>query len=214
MRYCLSTQGGCQPQGEWLPFAPQVSETVAVTWLGALEIYLAAEFRDADSAVVPAGSTSDLAAPPGPVGSAALMTVAYANPDDATGQTPSPQALTASAKTKTAFPVTGSVLLEDGRCCAGGTAGSQVNVMAAFEAESPAGRVTGMRVSTAGGCRRDAASLDAPWEPFAAQKQFTTTLALNWVGFYVNVQFRDEAGNLSPVYCDDISLEGNPAQTP
>ena len=38
----------------------------------------------------------------------------------------------------------------------------------------------------------------------------TTTLALNWVGFYQRVQYRDALGNLSSVYCDDISLEGNP----
>lgn len=81
-----------------------------------------------------------------------------------------------------------------------------------FEAESRAGKVTEMRVSTTSGCRRDAPSLDAPWEPYEKTRTYTTTLALNWVGFYVNVQYRDEQGNLSPVFCDDISLEGSPKQ--
>ena len=214
MRTCLSAEGECQPQGEWQPYTSQVIEVVAVTWLGEREIFLAAEFRDASGVIIPAGSLADLAEQPGMVGRATLQTIAYANPDEVAGQTPSPQVLTAIARTKAAFPVTGSLLLEDGRCCAGGTAGSQVEVNATFRAESPAGKVTTMRVSTAGGCLRDAASLDAPWEPFAEGKQFTPTLAINWVGFYVNVQFRDEAGNLSAVYCDDISMEGSPAQTP
>jgi len=30
----------------------------------------------------------------------------------------------------------------------------------------------------------------------------------------VSVQYRDALGNLSPVYCDDISLEGMPAPPP
>ena len=30
------------------------------------------------------------------------------------------------------------------------------------------------------------------------------------VGWYIAVQYRDASGNLSPVYCDDISVEGSP----
>jgi hypothetical protein len=35
-------------------------------------------------------------------------------------------------------------------------------------------------------------------------------VALNWTGFYVCVQYQDEHGNVSPVYRDDISVEGVP----
>ena len=51
-----------------------------------------------------------------------------------------------------------------------------------------------------------------PWQPFAPGKTFPFTPPINWVGFYVTVQFRDSAGNLSPLYCDDISVEGMPPQ--
>jgi hypothetical protein len=52
------------------------------------------------------------------------------------------------------------------------------------------------------------------WEPFAAFKNFSYTIfAINWVGYYVDVQYRDAAGNISPVYCDDISIEGMPSST-
>jgi hypothetical protein len=38
---------------------------------------------------------------------------------------------------------------------------------------------------------------------------------INWTGFYVSVQYRDAEGNLSPVVCDDISIEGHsPTPTP
>jgi hypothetical protein len=49
------------------------------------------------------------------------------------------------------------------------------------------------------------------WEPFADTKvfQFTPPVS-NWFGFNASVQFKDTAGNLSPVYCDDIGVEGMP----
>jgi hypothetical protein len=46
------------------------------------------------------------------------------------------------------------------------------------------------------------------WEPFAPLKTYSFTIVPNWVPFYVNAQFRDEYGNLSPVYCDDFHVEG------
>jgi len=33
---------------------------------------------------------------------------------------------------------------------------------------------------------------------------------LNWVGFYVTAQFRDQLHNLSAVVQDDVSVEGMP----
>jgi len=106
--------------------------------------------------------------------------------------------------------VTGSVVVAGGACCMGGVAGSPLNINAAFSATSTAGAVTQMRVTTryGGGCVADLSAV--AWEPFATSKTFTITVAINWVGFYVSVQYRDAAGNLSPVYCDDVSVEGFP----
>jgi hypothetical protein len=49
-----------------------------------------------------------------------------------------------------------------------------------------------------------------PWQPFVAEQAYTTTAIRNFQGWYVNVRYRDVAGNMSPVYCDDISIEGMP----
>ena len=51
----------------------------------------------------------------------------------------------------------------------------------------------------------------AQWEPFASRKSLPATLALNWIGYAVAAQFRDDHGITSLIYCDDISLEGMPA---
>ena len=67
-----------------------------------------------------------------------------------------------------------------------------------------------MRVQTGGGCYKNEGALNAPWEPFQEAKSYPANLIINWVGWWINVQYRDAAGNLSPVYCDDISLEGSP----
>jgi len=108
--------------------------------------------------------------------------------------------------------VNGSVLIEDGRCCAGGAAGSEIQIRVAFQAASGAGQVNEMRViSAGGGCRSEAEMAAANWEPFAPVKNYPFSPPINWVGFYVSVQYRDSSGNISPVYCDDISVEGSPS---
>jgi hypothetical protein len=109
--------------------------------------------------------------------------------------------------------LTGSVVLEEGRCCVGGEAGSDVDILAVFEAASPHGQITEMRIgSTGGGCWTEAEMPQAPWEPFAPDKTLTVTgIPINWLGHYVSAQFRDDQGNVSPVFCDDISIEGMPA---
>ncbi len=95
--------------------------------------------------------------------------------------------------------VTGSVLLQNGACCVGGPVGSTVNINAAFSAASTSGTVTEMRVA-----RQTCTSTIIPnlsavaWEPFVASKTFPTTInAINWTSSYVNVQYRDLAGNVS-----------------
>ena len=110
------------------------------------------------------------------------------------------------------YPVTGSVVLKGGASVAGGTAGSVLAMDAAFKASSPSGPVTEMRTATryGGGCLKDMSSV--AWEPFAPTQTFTLTIFLNFIGFYVSAQFRDANGNLSPIVCDDISVEGMPAR--
>lgn len=109
-------------------------------------------------------------------------------------------------------PVTGSVLLEGGACCAGGQVGETIQIDAEFTAASPYATVTDMRVATryGFGCLSEIELSHTEWEPFATAKSFPVTLAINWVGFYVTVQYRDSADHLSSVYCDDISVEGMP----
>ena len=117
--------------------------------------------------------------------------------------------------TRSVLPVRGSVEIEGGRCCAGGLAGDTIYVDVAFEATSPVAPVAEMRVGTGGTCSNEEGLAQAQWGPFAPAKSFPVQVALNWIGFYVSVQYRDAQGNLSPVYCDDISVEGHPpAPTP
>ena len=108
------------------------------------------------------------------------------------------------------YPISGSVELEEGACCAGGTAGDTITVEAAFEAESPFGRITEMRSLAAGYRLAENELQEATWENFTSRRDYEVRLSSNWVGYYVCVQYRDEASNISPVYCDDISLEGHP----
>ena len=65
-----------------------------------------------------------------------------------------------------------------------------------------------MRVTKA--CKPVPKMETANWEPFVVSKTYPQVVVINWFGFDVCVQFKDEYGNLSPVYSDDISVEGNP----
>lgn len=109
--------------------------------------------------------------------------------------------------------LTGSVVLEGGRCCAGGIAGQTIQVMASFEASSPFGPVIEMRAAPWGYCLPEGDMDRLAWEPIQATKSYPVQVFINWTGFYVSAQFRDTQGNVSQVYCDDISIEGMPALT-
>ncbi len=139
---------------------------------------------------------------------AAATAIATVQASEPAGVTPAP--VTAA---NPRFPLTGSVKLEEGRCCIAGVAGATVQVRADFAATSPAGKVTKMRVMPASACASEAKMEDADWGPFMASKTFPAAVSTNWVGFYVSAQFQDEHGNLSPVYCDDISVEGSPGSS-
>ncbi|NIN69592.1 MAG: hypothetical protein GTO63_33900 [Anaerolineae bacterium] len=81
-----------------------------------------------------------------------------------------------------------------------------------LEAESLLAEVTEMR--TALSCLSETEMEGQPWESFTPEKtfEFTSTQSSS-VGFYVAVQYRDTLSNLSPVYCDDTSIEGSGAVT-
>ena len=65
-----------------------------------------------------------------------------------------------------------------------------------------------MRVT--GACPSETDLEQVDWEPFVESKTYPVHVILNWTGFYRCVQYQDEHGNLSPVYRDDISVEGMP----
>ena len=106
--------------------------------------------------------------------------------------------------------VSGSIEIEDGRCCAGGIAGDSIDLSIEFEGTSEVGKVTLMRVRTGHRCYSANDLLEALWEPLVLEKTYSLHVAINWVGFFVSVQYQDDQGNLSPIYCDDISIEGHP----
>lgn len=107
-------------------------------------------------------------------------------------------------------PVRGGVVLEDGRCCAGGRAGEVIEISAQFHAESPAAEITNMRYRLAYGKADEEELAQIPWRPYREQEAIPVQVVLNWVGYTLSVQFMDDAGNLSPVYHDEISIEGSP----
>jgi hypothetical protein len=106
--------------------------------------------------------------------------------------------------------VQGSVVLEEGRCCVAGIAGQTVSIQAALDAGSPAAEVVEMRVRTGNTPFSEEEMAEAEWQPFEAEQTYEYTVPVNWTGFYVSVQYRDADGNLSPVYNDDVSVEGQP----
>jgi hypothetical protein len=207
MRICLSVEPQPCELGEWQPFQPQYSQEIHVDWLGPRQFNSKVEFADAAGQPIPSVRAYYYDAQPQT--SLSMTVLASIDPGTPLAQLPAP-VQTAVAATQTAYPVTGSVVIEEGRCCAGGRAGSTIQLRVDFQASSRVGEVTEMKVQV-GQCIHDPAELNASWEAYQAQRTFETTLAINWVGWWVSVQYRDSAGNLSPVYCDDISLEGSPA---
>jgi len=205
MRYCFSTSGTCQPEGDWLPYAEKKEFPILVDWLGKREFRVAVEFRDSSgNAIITDDGSYDLQSV------TRLSTEVSGFWDVATPIGNQPAAVqTALAPTLAAYPVIGSVVLNDGNCCTGGKAGSTIGINVEFAATSIYGKVTEMRVGT-DMCFAETDPGAATWEPFATSKTIQVYVTINWTGFYVGVQYRDEQGNLSPVYCDDISVEGMP----
>ena len=107
----------------------------------------------------------------------------------------------------TASPVRAQVLIKNGASAAGGAAGSTIHISVNFTAISSAGPVTEMRVQAFGFCGQEPSG---NWEPFVPEKSYPFHLPINWVTWRISAQFRDAQGNLSPVVCDDIGVEGMP----
>lgn len=122
---------------------------------------------------------------------------------------PLPGVVTVSPSPTAYVTVHGSVLIEDGICCAGGQAGETIEISVAFEAASEAGEVIEMRYVAAYVVADVERMAEEAWVPFQSKLIFSTQLATNWVGWWISVQYRDTQGNVSPIYNDDISLEGH-----
>lgn len=101
--------------------------------------------------------------------------------------------------------VVGSVLIENGASTVGGYAGDEISVTVTYAASSTAVKVTDMRTARTSD---EEAIRVAEWEPFVNEKTYKITLMLNFYGLTECVQYRDELGNLSAVYCDDVNVEG------
>ena len=106
----------------------------------------------------------------------------------------------------------GSVVLQGGICCVGGVVGTNVNLRKDFFAPSSFGPVIEMHRKEGMQCFSEVEMANAPWEPYTPSvTELYMITTINWVGHFISVQYRDNLGNLSPVVCDDISVEGMPA---
>ena len=102
----------------------------------------------------------------------------------------------------------GGVIIEGNVCCAGGTAGDDVELTVEFLVQSRGGEVTEMRVLV--GTASSEGIDEISWEPYVEERTYSATLANNWTTFWVHVQFRDSSGGISEVFSDEIALEGMP----
>jgi hypothetical protein len=221
MQYCFSFDEPCMLSEAWAPFtlspdsvylggSAQQKYSFTVDWVGPRILYAVAQFRNANKDPVLAFASTFASNKPVVTGQISMQIEGVWNEATPVLDQPGP-VQTAIAATKAAFPVTGSVVLNGGASATGGIAGETIQVQAAFTGTSPYGAVTQMRAKQTGTCRTDQIQMDdAQWEPFTTARSFPVALAINWIGFYVAAQYRDEKGNLSQVYCDDISVEGMP----
>lgn len=108
-------------------------------------------------------------------------------------------------------PVTGSVVFEDGSCCAGGIVGDTIELHIQFEAMSPIAEVTQMRYMTGSSIADEQDILSLEWQNYQSEVVIDYQVnAVNWLGHWVTVQYMDADGNVSPLISDDISIEGMP----
>lgn len=207
MRLCFEIEHECEPGGEWLDYKSEWKFQFDTDWMGERAVWVGAQFRDSAGNAIRAYNPSG---PPDQNEFGAAKIVLNSSVDERTPMPAQPAFVqTAVASTRIAYPVTGSLVLQQGLCCAGGKVGTTIEIDAAFDASSPNTTVTQMRLMNHCGTQTEMKT--APWEPFVKHKIFPYTVtASNWVGWYLAVQYRDASGNLSPIYCEDISIEGMP----
>lgn len=204
MRYCVGVGQTCSLPNDWKPFANEVRFPIAVRWIGANDYGVTAQFRTASNEIIPVGFNAL------DVGSAWMSITGVI--DDKTPIASQPPAIqTIIAQARSAFPVSGKIQVGE-QSTMGGKAGTTLNIKVKFEATSPQANVTEMRVkpSPMGRCLTPEEMNDAPWEKFVAEKTYTYSPPINWSTFKLHVQYRDAQGNLSPVYCGEVAVEGNP----
>ena len=224
MQVCFAMDAPCTLSGEWLPFTTsaetvfvgggRVTQRLPVDWLGERTLWIVAQFRTADHRVIPAFSSIDSARQAQPTIQLETMIGGIWDAGTPLAEMPAPiqtgVAATRAALgvTQTAYPVEGSVDVAPGVSAVGSTAGDTIDVTVVFSATSAFGAVTEMRIS-GGMCSPDTLQ-SAPWEPYAPMKTYPVYVALNWTTFAISVQYRDEKGNLSQVFCDQTGVEGMP----
>jgi hypothetical protein len=204
MRYCTGVGRHCTLSDQWTAFEREQHTSLFVDWVGLNNYQVVAQFRDASGKIIPAGyALAD-------TGNHSIPIDGRVN--DRTPVSVQPPAIqTTIAQARAAFPVAGKIQVGQGSAV-GGKAGTTIDIPVKFEATSPAAAVKEMRAKTSpiGRCLTPDEMNDAPWEPFAPSKTFTYRIALNWSTFKLHVQYRDAQGNLSPVYCGEIAVEGQP----
>jgi len=210
MQVCSGLDKPCELSGKWIPFAREQEMKIEADWIGAREYWVSAQFRDASGAMVSAFNGSSYELPKNAAQTSARL---VATIDEHTPVAALPAKIqTLAAATRSAFPVTGFVKIENGREMMGGKAGTTLQVKVQFGATSPSGDVKEMRVRDFGSrrCANETEMNAAGWEPFIAEKIYKVGVALNFTSFDVSAQYRDAKGNLSPIYCADIAVEGSP----
>ncbi|MBI5651200.1 MAG: hypothetical protein HZC40_12260 [Chloroflexi bacterium] len=204
MRYCVGAGRACDLPAQWMPFANSVRAQVNVDWIGLREYGVTAQFRDARGGIIPAGNNfAERASNWMPITGAL---------DERTPVAAQPPALqTIIANARMAFPISGKIEVGE-RPIVGGKAGSALDIKVKFEATSPRAAIKEMRVNSSpvGRCLTPEEMSDAPWENFVAEKIYPVRVAINWQTFKLHAQYRDAQGNLSPVYCGEIAIEGMP----
>ncbi len=126
MQVCVSFDRPCTLSGSWVPFTPSPSATYAgsaelgidepVDWVGPRTLWMAAQFRDVAGKIVQA--VADAGQQPGDVAQVSAQIVGVWDAQTPVSALP-PSAQTSIAATQVSHPVSGSVIIEWGRCCIG-----------------------------------------------------------------------------------------------
>lgn len=205
MRYCTGVGQTCALPNEWKPFMEEIRVQVAVNWIGLHDYGVTAQFRDVRGNLVPAGINLAESA-----NNWMPITGVIDDKTPIASQPPTIQTIIAQARAT--FPVSGKIQVGE-QSVTGGKAGSSLTVKVKFEATSPLAEIKEMRVkqSSMGRCLTPEEMNDAKWEPFVAERMFpVTNIPINWSSFKLHVQYRDVKGNVSPVYCGEVAIEGMP----